>query len=71
MAKQNIHTVAGVLKRALGNMDPCLVPATTFDQLIKSLELAPLQVPKGGGEGAPIARCGASAQHNHGTHAHA
>ena len=51
MAKQNIHTVAGVLKRALGNMDPCLVPATTFDQLIKSLELVPLQVPRGRGEG--------------------
>jgi len=45
MAKQNIHTVAGVLKRALSKMEPSFVPAATFDELINSLELPPLQVP--------------------------
>ena len=38
---ENIHTVAGVLKRALIKIEPSLVPARTFDQLLASLELPP------------------------------
>ena len=41
---QNVHTVAGVLKRALMKLEPCLVPEKTFDQLLATLPLPPLEV---------------------------
>jgi hypothetical protein len=43
-ACQNVHTVAGVLKRALIKLEPCLVPEKTFDQLLECITLPPLQV---------------------------
>ena len=43
-ACQNVHTVAGVLKRALIKLEPCLVPEKTFDHLLESITLPPLQV---------------------------
>ena len=43
-AFQNVHTVAGVLKRALMKLEPCLVPEKTFDQLLATIPLPPLEV---------------------------
>jgi hypothetical protein len=43
-AAQNVHTVAGVLKRGLMKLEPCLLPDSTFDTLIGTLDLSPLEM---------------------------
>mmetsp|Transcript_97335 Transcript_97335/g.142451 ORF Transcript_97335/g.142451 Transcript_97335/m.142451 type:complete len:381 (-) Transcript_97335:1300-2442(-) len=41
---ENVHTVAGVLKRGLMKLEPCLLPDSTFDTLIGTLDLSPLEM---------------------------